>query len=300
MTAHPAEPSEGNNMPSTSPTVAGWELGFRLWQARERVGMTGTAAARAIGISQNHISNLEHGRRKITTDGLHHMAEVYEFDKTELENLLALRETANSSGWWSRYSGHFRAELLRLFGYEDGAAEIKICETSLVCGLLQTEAYARAIHKGDGVNLRRLDIERRVEVRMRRQQRLFDSEPLRAVVVLGEGALRTEVGGPEVLAEQLRYLLDAIDEYAETLEVRVLPFAAGSCTALGSTTFHVLTFPDPAVPPVAWHETAISLELLDERTRVQQYELIFDEALSKVADREASQDLVRARLRELT
>lgn len=286
-------------MEPPSPTLASRELGFRLQEARDLAGMTGVQAAKSIGITQNYLSNVEHGRRRIAEEKLTKLSATYALGQREIEELLVLRRAADASGWWLRYSGHFSPELLRLFGYEHGAEEIKSFENGRVPGLLQTEDYARALHSADNVSLRLIEVERRVAVRLRRQGRLRDEDPLRLVVVVGESALWQQVGGKDVLADQLRHMINLIDE-TENLELRVLPFSCGSCGALGSATFHVLSFPNPRLPPVAWEETSVSLELVDDKPRVRQYELLFNEALSCAADLEDSKQLITTALKAIT
>ncbi|MER7010425.1 helix-turn-helix transcriptional regulator [Saccharopolyspora sp. NPDC000359] len=285
-------------MAPASPTLAGWELGQRLKEAREHLGLTGSEAAKAIGITQNYISNVEHGRRTISEDKLRQLMTVYGLPDEERDELVALRGTCESRGWWARYSGIYPAELLRFFGYEHGAEEVRTYEQSLVSGLLQTESYARAVHRGDRANLRMSEVERRVAVRMLRKDRLLGAEPLRATILMSEASLRQQVGGPAVLAEQLEHLLALIDECPDTLDLRVIPFTAGSFSAMGSSTFHVLTFPSPRLPRLAWQETAVAMDLISDQARVSQYTAAFEEAETFALNREDTAELIRERLKK--
>ncbi|KAA5836248.1 helix-turn-helix domain-containing protein [Saccharopolyspora hirsuta] len=251
-------------------------------------------------MTQNYISNVEHGRRTISEDKLTQLMDVYGLPDEEQRELIALRRTCEGRGWWARYSGIYSAELLRFFGYEHGAEEIRTYEHSIVSGLLQTESYARAVHRGDGANLRMSEVERRVAVRMRRKDRLLGDDPLRATIVMSEAALHQQVGGTAILEEQLRHLLDLIDRCPDTLDLRVIPFTAGSFGALGSSTFHVLTFPSPRLPRLAWQETAVSTDLIADQAMVAQYSATFDEAGTFALDRHATGELIRERLGKLT
>ncbi|MBB5154324.1 helix-turn-helix domain-containing protein [Saccharopolyspora phatthalungensis] len=284
-------------MAPASPTLAAWELGQRLKEARENLGLTGSDAAKALGITQNYMSNIEHGRRTIAEDKLRQLTAVYELPPEDQEELVALRKTCEGRGWWARYGGIYPAELLRFFGYEHGAEEVRSYENILVSGLLQTESYARAIHRGDGANLRMSEVERRVEVRMRRKHRIQGADPLRASILMGEAALRQQVGGTAVLEEQLRHLLDLIDKYPDNLDLRVIPFTAGSYGAMGSSTFHVLTFPSPRLPRLAWLETAVAMDLIDDQARVAQYSASFEEASTFALGRQDTVDLIRDTLK---
>ncbi|MGW1682115.1 helix-turn-helix domain-containing protein [Saccharopolyspora sp. NPDC002376] len=287
-------------MAPSSPPVAAWELGVRLREARELRDLSSTNAAKSIGITQNYLSNVEHGRRRIAEDKLEKLLTNYGVREDERKELLALRRASDGTGWWSRYSGLFSAELIRFFGYEHGAQEMHTYEGAMISGLLQTENYSRAVHNGDGANLRRSEVERRIEARVRRQERLTGTDPLSATIVMAEGALFQQVGGPEVLAEQLKHLLTLMDAHPDTLDLRIIPFSAGAYCALGSSTFHLLTFPSTRLMRLGWHETVTSLNLVESELKVHQYSVAFSEALSRAADRDGSKQLIRRALQQIT
>ncbi|MHA6806077.1 helix-turn-helix domain-containing protein [Salinifilum ghardaiensis] len=286
-------------MPGTSPTLAAWELGIRLRQAREATGMTGTEVAENIGISQNHVSNTENGRRLLAEDKLHRIAEIYGIGEEERAHLDELRRASEVQGWWQQYRRILAPDFLRFLGYEHGAAEVRTYESALVSGLLQSEDYARAVHQGDTANLRQSEVDRRVEVRRRRKQRLLDGDPLYAQVVMAEATLHQQVGGAEVLAGQLRHLLELVESCAENLDLRILPFTAPCCAAMGGATFHLLAFPSTELPLVAWDETSVSMGLIHDQARVQQYRTVFVEAQARALDRDSSAELIRGRLAAL-
>ncbi|MGW5642881.1 helix-turn-helix domain-containing protein [Saccharopolyspora sp. NPDC003752] len=287
-------------MAPSSPPVAAWELGIRLREARELVDLSSTDAAKSIGITQNYLSNVEHGRRRIAEDKLDKLLTNYGVRDDEREELLALRRASDGSGWWSRYSGLFSPELIRFFGYEHGAQEVHTYEGAMISGLLQTENYSRAVHSGDSANLRKSEVERRIEARIRRQERLSGPDPLNATILMAEGALHQQVGGPEILAEQLQQLLTMMDEHSGTLDVRIIPFSAGAYCALGSSTFHLLTFPSTRLVRLGWHETVTSLNLVESELKIHQYSVAFSEALSRAADRDGSKQLIHKALHQIT
>jgi Domain of unknown function (DUF5753) len=106
-------------------------------------------------------------------------------------------------GWWQVYADVMPSEYANLIGLEAEASEIRAYEPELVPGLLQTEEYARAIIRlgrpGDTAG----EVDRRVGVRMTRQQVLDRDDPPIMRVVLNEGAVRRLVGGPQVMRGQL-------------------------------------------------------------------------------------------------
>lgn len=286
-------------MAPSSPPVAAWELGIRLREARELLDLSSTEAAKSLGITQNYLSNVEHGRRRIAEDKLEKLLTNYGMREDERAELLALRRASDGNGWWSRYSGLFSSELIRFFGYEHGAQEMHTYEGAMISGLLQTENYSRAVHSGDSANLRKSEIERRIEARSRRQERLSGPDPLRATILMAEGALYQQVGGPEVLTEQLEHLLSLADEHPDTLDLRIIPFSAGAYCALGSSTFHLLTFPSTRLVRLGWHETVTSLNLVESELKIHQYSVAFSEALGRAADRDYSKQLIRKSLQHI-
>jgi transcriptional regulator with XRE-family HTH domain len=288
-------------MAPSSPTVAALELGFRLRDAREEVGLSGIKAAKMLGISQNFLSEVEHGKRRLTEAKLAEAASLYSIRKDELTEFRALRDETDERGWWIRYSGLFVPDMLRYFGYEWGAESIRTHESLLIPGLLQTEAYARAVIGSDRPNIRASDTEQRVDARLKRQRRLTDSsDPLKLTAVFSEGALKQQVGGQKVLRDQLQHLINLVEQCPETLELLVVPFTADAHGALGASTFHLLTFPSPQLPDIAWQETVTTAGLIESSVRVRQFSLTYADCVEHAADKKTSRDLIFRELKELT
>jgi hypothetical protein len=111
----------------------------------------------------------------------------------------------------------------------------------MVHGLLQTEGYARAV-------LGTMDpegLDDRTAVRLARQRILEKTEPPVLWAILGEGALRQEIGGPEVMRGQLGRLLSF--ESNPRVNVQVLPYSAGEHAGLTGS-FNLYRFAgDPAI-----------------------------------------------------
>ncbi|GAA3361234.1 helix-turn-helix transcriptional regulator [Saccharopolyspora gregorii] len=286
-------------MPPLSPTVIAWELGFRVRESREAAGLTAVNAAARLGISQNFLSDLEHGKRKLTEAKIDAMIELYDIDHEEQEELRSMLRTSVQRGWWTKYSGIFTAEVLRYFGYEHGAESIQTHESLLIPGLLQTEDYAYAVVTSDGPNIRTSEAAQRVEVRRRRQERLTGDDPLVLAAVFSEGALKQQVGGRAVMAGQLRHLMTMIESHPETLDVRVVPFSAGAHGALGASTFHILHFPNGRLPQVAWQENVTASSVMEQRPKVGQFSATFSESFNLAADRNESLEIIRRELAEI-
>ncbi|MBB5800639.1 transcriptional regulator with XRE-family HTH domain [Saccharothrix ecbatanensis] len=285
---------------TSSPSVAGWELGLRLRERRELMDVTAASAGKAIDTSQSYISGVESGKLKINASKLAELAAVLDFDATELEELQELREAAGKRAWWSPYSAMFSAEVLRYFGFEAGAESIRAYSAGMITSLLQTEDYAMAIMNGGAPSIRLAEANRRVEVRMKRQQRLDDpDDPLKLTTVITESALRQMVGGPTVMAAQLDHLAAKIDQHPDTIDVRVVPFSADYHNAIGGSTFYLLGFASSRLPELVWQETVSTTDLIDQPMRIREYSLAHSQAMDHALDRTGSLGLIERIRKEI-
>ncbi|MEV6232211.1 helix-turn-helix transcriptional regulator [Saccharopolyspora shandongensis] len=286
-------------MAPSSPTVANWALGLRLKEKREEAGLSGIAAAKYIGITGAYLSEVEKGKKNLSSDRMSAVIESYEFSEEEADELRALRDDASQRGWWNSYSAIFSDELLRFFGYEHGAESLHTYDSGLMNGLLQTEDYARAVIESGSPNVRLAEAERRIKARLTRQRRLRGEDPLRISAVMSEAVLRQQVGGAAVLKAQLEHLADLVDELQDTLEVLVVPFEATGHHAMGGSAFHIMTFPSGRLPTLLWQETVTSTNLITDSLTVREYALAHAEAAKAALSREDSLQLIRSIFRSL-
>jgi hypothetical protein len=158
---------------------------------------------------------------------------------------------------------------------ESVASEIMAYEAQLVPGLLQTEDYARAIaaaEPGYTAGGQREDAIAAMEVR---RQGVLTGKPSgssgqRLWVILGEAALRQEVGGPGVLAGQLRHLVQLSEDLPD-LTLQVLPFSAGAHAAAGSASLAILRFSDAPSLGVVYVEALSGGVYLESQADVARY-----------------------------
>lgn len=285
-------------MAPLSPTVASWELMLRLRERRAQIGIEVKEITRALGFSRNYWSAIENGRKILSEDSLVKLAELFEFDDDEQRELRGLREAARQRGWWTRYSGMFDADLQRLFGLEYGAEAVRTYENILIPGLLQTPDYARALMT-TGVMVRQVEIDQRVDVRLQRQKRLQDDDPLHLTAVISEAALRQQIGGRAVLRDQLERLAERIEAHSDTIEVRVVPFTATNSELFGASTLHLMTFAKAGLPTLAWHESVSAWGVIDDPLVVRDLSLSFMDTLGRTLSREDSLTLIRRCAEEL-
>ncbi|WP_067463758.1 helix-turn-helix domain-containing protein [Nocardia amamiensis] len=265
-------------MAPLSPTVARWELMLRIKRRRTEFDVTGAVIAKELGFTLSYWSKVEKDRI-LAEDKLRKLMNLLEFDADEREEMLRLREIAKRRGWWSEYAGLLSDELARLYGLEYGAQRIHTYDSVLIPGLLQTRDYARALYTNDLARVRRVEIDRLVDVRMRRQERLTGPDPLRLVAVIGEAALTHRTGGAEILGAQLRHLASLIQRHQENVDIRVIPFNAPGGVVLGGATFHVIGFESPLLPDIGWSETLVQFGLIEDAERVGHLSIMFDNVL---------------------
>ncbi len=280
-------------MAPISPTVAAWALGLRLREKREAAGLRNHAAAKQGGVAPAYLSDVENGKKVPAAERLDVLLDLYEFDDPEADELRQYRDQATRSGWWNEYSALFSEELLRFFGYEYGAESLDSYDSGVMNGLLQTEDYARAIITSGSPNVRLAEVELRTKCRMTRQKRVTDKEPLQVNAVMSEAVLRQQVGGPRVLADQLKHLGNLIDQFPETLDVRIVPFEATGNHAMGGSAFHLMGFASGKLPTLLWQETVTSTQMISLPIMVQEYNLAHIEATKEALDREASVGIIR-------
>jgi hypothetical protein len=196
---------------------------------------------------------------------------------------VGLVRQANAPGWWSKY-GDVMADWFEAYlGLESAASVIRTFELQFVHGLFQTEDYARAVTLLGHTAAPAAEIERRVSMRLKRQDLLAGSHPPQVWSVLDEGALRRPVGGRAVMRGQLERLIEVAE--LRHVTIQVVPFARGGHAAAGGS-FTVLRFGQPEMPDVVYAEQLTSALYLDKREDVDHYmevmNLLSTEALTPV------------------
>lgn len=264
---------------SPSPVVAQWELALRLRERREHLGLSTNDITKRLGFTRNYWSAIENERKFIPANTLEAALDILEFDAEDRRQLTELREVATGSGWWSEYSALFDGNVQRLHGLEHGANRIRGYETLLIPGLLQTAEYATAIIEADAT-IRPVEVEQRVKVRLRRQERLRGDDPLNLQVIISEAALRQQIGGKEVLRGQLDHLVETIQQCPH-VDIRIIPFTATACDLFGAGTIHLLDFHSSRLPTIAWVETVTARHVITASGQIRDIEMAFREGLER-------------------
>ncbi|MGI8309648.1 DUF5753 domain-containing protein [Saccharopolyspora hattusasensis] len=137
----------------------------------------------------------------------------------------------------------------------------------MIPGLLQTSRYAKEIMRASpGID----DVAERADLRMQRQARLHEADPLLLSTIIHEAALRTLVGGPEVMREQLTLLIEMTK--LDHVTVRALPFSAGAYPSMEAP-FIILSFPEPEDPDVPFAEYLTGCVYIEDPDEIASYNL---------------------------
>ncbi|MET9534230.1 helix-turn-helix transcriptional regulator [Streptomyces sp. NPDC006649] len=256
------------------------KYGEELRIRRIAAGLTQEEVSEVVVCSPTLISHYEAGRRLPSPD-----------DAQRLDRALG---TDGFFARWltdldSKYAEHFAAAA----ELEQQAKEIRQYGASLVPGLLQTEAYARAVFRAHRPNHEARELDDSVVIRMERARLLEGPSGPVAWVLLDETVIRRNVGGPRVMAEQLGKIADM----AETgrLRLHVLTFETGA-HSLVEGMLYLMSFDDAA--PVAYAEGLRTGRLMDDPAMVSECQEAYALALGDALSHKDSLALIRAVAKE--
>jgi len=282
--------------PGSGPTVLRILLGSQLRMLREVKGITREEAGYAIRASGSKISRMELGRVSFKERDVTDLLQLYGVDEDETATLVALAVQANSPGWWHKY-GDVLPDWFQVYvGLEEAASLIRLYEVQFVPGLLQTADYARAVVRLGQPGAAPEEIERRISLRMGRQELLTKPGGPRLWAIVDEAALRRPIGGKEVMRAQLEQLILATEEPQVTLQV--MPFRSGGHAAEAGA-FTIMRFPEPDLPDVVYLEQLTSALYLDKRDDVEKYTEVMERLSVESESPERSVDILSGMLEEV-
>jgi transcriptional regulator with XRE-family HTH domain len=281
-----------------SPTMRRRRLAAELRQLRQTADMTIEEVAARLKWQPSKISRVETRKIGINTLDLRKLLDVYEItERARREALVELARRATERGWWQAYGTAIPSEYATLIGLEEEASLIRGYQPELIYGLLQTEAYARAVIRSFRPGDTSEQIDRRVEIRLARQQILEHGDPPRLRIVLSEGAVRRRVGTAEVMREQLLYLAARRDR--SNLMIQVLPFGAGEHPAMAGP-FTLLDFPEVFDLGAVYLENMASAMTLEKPSDLAMYADVFEQVQAQALGPQESRDMLKSLAEDLT
>jgi transcriptional regulator with XRE-family HTH domain len=261
-------------MPISGSTVVRRQLGRRLRRLREAAGKTERDIEEAQLASRAKLWRIESGKSPIKVADVRALCWLYGADQPTTDALAGLAAGTTAQGWWEDYGDVLPGWFSLYLGLEAAATEIRIYDPELVHGLLQTPEYVRALRQASNPGGDDDDIRRQIKLRRERQHILNNrTPPLRVIAVLGAGVLARQVGGPEVMTEQIERL--HVLAQRDNIDIRVLPWEAGAHAAMVGA-FTILDFDDPDDPAVVYLETQTGARYLEKADELAEYRRIFE------------------------
>jgi transcriptional regulator with XRE-family HTH domain len=282
---------------SFGPTVRRRRLGAELRRLREASSLKLEDVADQLGLAASTLSRIETGKSPTKTTYLTSMLGMYGVDDPAARQVLIdMAREGHRKGWWSIYDDVLPSGFDIYVGLEAEASGLRSFEI-LVHGLLQTRDYAMAVLR----ELRPKDTEdqiaRMVDLRMQRQRLLDQDPPLDLWLILGEGAIRRNIGGTKVMRPQLEHLIRASRRPNVTLQI--LSFEAGAHAGLAGP-FSILEFPERDDGDVAYTESVGGMIYLEKDREVRACAEAFDRLRAAALSPAASVGLIQKVLAELT
>lgn len=269
------------------------QLGAMMRKLRASKGMTLEEAGRLVGVSKATVSRYETQEGPVKWPIVDALCREYDASDAERNAVVALAKDAKQQGWWGPFSNSIPADMGLLLTLEDEASREDHFSCVYVPGLLQTRNYNTAIQQANEMRLAPQEVERLVDIRMKRQEILNRARPPHLWAILDESVIRRVVGSREIMRDQLRHLLEANESPDITLQI--LPFAKGAHTAaLGS--FVILGGAEASLD-VVYVDLHVGSLFMEKDEELNRYRLAFDYLRAQALDMSAS-SLMIERVRE--
>ncbi|GAA2957845.1 helix-turn-helix transcriptional regulator [Streptomyces enissocaesilis] len=277
------------------PTTRRRQLGADLRRLRERKGLSLEEAGALVGISKATLSRYETKGGSVKWPAVDALCREYGTSEQERQTLVTLAKEAKTRGWWRSLADPIPESMNLMLTLEDEVIREDHYSCMYVPGLLQTRAYAEAVHRASEMRCTEQEIAHMVDIRMKRQELLDRAEPPHIWAVVDEAVMRRMVGGPEVMREQLRHILELTKR--PHITVQVLPFASGAhAAAVGS--FVILGGQEPELDVVYVDIIGGGL-FMEKPEELERYKLAFRYLQAQALDITASAALLSRASEEL-
>jgi len=256
-----------------SSTVRRILLGSLLRRLRESKNIAMREAGYHIRATESKISRLETGKVSFKERDVADLLTFYGvLDEKERDQVLDLVREANTLGWWHSFGEVLPPWFEAFVGLESAAAVVRTYEVQFIPGLLQCPEYVSAVVSANRT-LTTSELERRVELRMRRQETLQRENGPVLWVVLDEAALRRPMGGPDIMRTQIRYLIEQAAR--PNVTIQLLPYSVGAHAAEGGA-FTLLRFAEADLPDVVYLEHLTGAQYIEKAEDVEHYARAMD------------------------
>lgn len=279
---------------SLGPTTRRRQLGADLRRLRELKGLTLEEAGKRVSISKATLSRYETKEGSVKWPVVEALCREYGASDEERLALIELAKGARIQGWWRSLADPIPESMNLMLTLEDEVVREDHYASVYIPGLLQTRAYAEAVHRASEVECGEREVQHMVDIRMKRQELLHREDPPHIWCVVDEAALRRRVGGDEVMRDQLDHILSLAE--LPQVTVQVLPFSRGAhAAAVGS--FAILRGPSPELDVVYMDLLGGGL-FMEKPAELQRYRLAFAYLSAQALDFESSAELINQAIGE--
>ncbi|WP_245627632.1 helix-turn-helix domain-containing protein [Actinomadura oligospora] len=261
-----------------------------LSKLRKATGHTREEVAEHVGVAPSTITRFENATASAPAMVVAAMLDLYGVDGAEKDMWVMVAKQARRRGWWSRFGAVIPDWFKFYIGLEEEASAISSYQPEAIFGLLQTERYMRGLTAEEIGSPSDEELDRRVRLRLKRQERLTRPDAPKLWIILSEAAIRREVGGPDVMSEQLRHLAEMASPTGSVI-VQVLTFTAGAHPAMDGP-FTILGFPESQDPDVVYVQSRTGGLYLEEPTHVEEYTDIFNHLRARALSPEESREMI--------
>lgn len=275
-----------------APTVGQVVLGKRLQELREAAGLSREEAAGVLRVAAATVRRMETAEVGLKIPYLQVLLETYGVAREEAAAFVRLAEEANQPGWWQRFHDVLPDWFSLYVSLEGAARIIRSYEPHFVPGLLQTEAYARAVLEAGTIGQSEPEsVQRHVSLRMERQRLLEREDPPHLWVIMDETVFRRPVStSPDVMRDQL----DRLIEYAERdhVTLQIAEFASGPHPGTYAP-FTLFRFAEPELPDMVFTEYLTGALYLDARREVAAHLEVLDHMTARAASARRTREILR-------
>ncbi|MFF4500188.1 helix-turn-helix domain-containing protein [Streptomyces sp. NPDC001401] len=254
-----------------SPTARRRRLAIELKRLREESGLTCSQVGKELDWSSSKVSRMETGQGRVQPSDVDAVCRFYQASEELRDLLKSLAKDSKTKGWWHAHGDAIPTWFSVYVGLEQAVSNLRSYQAEFIPGLLQTDGYAAEQCRA-WVDHTPEDIQRMVDVRMRRQELLTSESAPDLWAVVHQSALQHVVGSRQVMARQLERMLEI--SKLKNVTIQVLPFDAGAYPTTGSYT--ILGFPEQEDPDVVYREGLTDSVYLEEPKDVALYTKAFD------------------------
>ncbi|MFJ2236800.1 helix-turn-helix domain-containing protein [Streptomyces sp. NPDC087859] len=271
------------------------QLGAVMRKLRVHKGMTLEEAGQLVGVSKATISRYETQTGPVKWLIVDALCQAYGVSDAERRAVVALAKDVKQQGWWSSFADSIPESMNLMLTLEDEAVRENHFSCVYVPGLLQTRSYTTALQQANEMRRSPEEIERLVDIRMKRQEILTRPNAPHLWAILDESVIRRVVGSPEIMREQLCQLLSAGESSNVTLQI--LPFARGAhAAALGS---FVIFGGAEASLDVVYVDLHVGSLFMEKEEELDRYRLAFEYLRAQALDIDASSSMIKRAREEL-